>query len=64
MVLGPDGSNYSISQDTQMVGSDVDDMWWVSGVVDIQLYILNQAKFSLCFHLILVLLLSGAGENS
>lgn len=35
MVLGPDGSNYSISQDTQMAGSDADDMWWVSGAVDI-----------------------------
>ncbi|GFP93846.1 protein yippee-like [Phtheirospermum japonicum] len=25
-VLGPDGSNYSISQDTQMTGSDTDDV--------------------------------------
>ncbi|KAH6798222.1 Yippee family putative zinc-binding protein [Perilla frutescens var. hirtella] len=25
-VLGPDGSNYSISHDTQMVGSDADEM--------------------------------------
>ncbi|KAL0316395.1 UNVERIFIED_CONTAM: protein yippee-like [Sesamum calycinum] len=25
-VLGPDGSNYSITQDTQMAGSDADDV--------------------------------------
>ncbi|KAK4392306.1 protein yippee-like [Sesamum angolense] len=36
-VLGPDGSNYSITQDTQMAGSDADDVLF-SGVLTIQLF--------------------------
>lgn len=37
-VLGPDGSNYSITQDTQMAGSDADDVWLFFGVLTIQLF--------------------------